>query len=189
MVFQKRNVLTKLQCNFIINTALSKELNKASVRNNEGESYYDEMKRGGRTTFLEKQDLPGAWEKIIGILSDINSNCFKAVIDSYGFQFAEYNEGEVGFGWHHDDAMYPTKHTYWGGRKLTAVFELSDNNDYEGGLLEVNPYNCASPNDNQERRALGDCVVFPAFFKHRVTPITKGKRYSLTVWCKGPVWV
>jgi PKHD-type hydroxylase len=34
--------------------------------------------------------------------------------------------------------------------------------------------------------AQGAATVFPAFVLHRVTPVTSGTRYSLTVWCHGP---
>jgi hypothetical protein len=38
------------------------------------------------------------------------------------------------------------------------------------------------------KKGKGDCIIFPSFLFHRVTPITSGTRYSLTVWCKGPMW-
>jgi len=41
----------------------------------------------------------------------------------------------------------------------------------------------------EKKREQGDCIIFPSFFYHKVNPITRGKRYSLTVWAKGPVWV
>jgi PKHD-type hydroxylase len=189
MVFLKRKALNKKQCDFIIEAAAKKGFIEASVRNRDGVSFIDKNHRGCKVAFLKQEHIPGAWEKVIQIIEDVNKNNFKIRIDSYDFQLSEYNAGDVGFGWHHDDPMYPTKGVLWSGRKLTTVFELSENNDYEGGLLEVNPYTEASIQDNQEKRMLGDCLIFPSFFKHRVTPITNGKRFSLTVWAKGPVWV
>lgn len=38
------------------------------------------------------------------------------------------------------------------------------------------------------RKGQGDCIIFPSFLFHRVTPILTGSRSSLTVWCKGPRW-
>lgn len=37
-------------------------------------------------------------------------------------------------------------------------------------------------------KELGSAVLFPSFFNHRVRPVARGVRYSLTVWCKGPKW-
>lgn len=41
-------------------------------------------------------------------------------------------------------------------------------------------------NDSRER---GEATMFPSFFYHKVHPVVEGKRYSLTVWAKGPLWV
>ena len=31
----------------------------------------------------------------------------------------------------------------------------------------------------------GDVVVFPSYFLHRVSPVTKGTRYSVVAWAVG----
>lgn len=36
--------------------------------------------------------------------------------------------------------------------------------------------------------AQGTATVFPGFVLHRVTPVTTGARYSLTVWAHGPAF-
>jgi hypothetical protein len=46
----------------------------------------------------------------------------------------------------------------------------------------------SSSNIIYSRKGQGDCIIFPSFLFHRVTPILKGSRSSLTVWCKGPRW-
>jgi PKHD-type hydroxylase len=35
---------------------------------------------------------------------------------------------------------------------------------------------------------LGDALVFPSFLRHRVTPVSRGVRYSLVTWIEGPQW-
>ena len=32
----------------------------------------------------------------------------------------------------------------------------------------------------------GNMIIFPSWFFHKVTPVTKGKRISITIWSKGP---
>ena len=39
-----------------------------------------------------------------------------------------------------------------------------------------------------EIRPQGSIIVFPSFIAHQVTPITKGTRYSLVLWCVGHPW-
>ena len=35
----------------------------------------------------------------------------------------------------------------------------------------------------------GSLVIFPSFIKHRVTPVTKGIRYSLVIWSLGKPYI
>ena len=53
--------------------------------------------------------------------------------------------------------------------------------DFEGRNFEIdNP--TTSVNIQLD---VGDSVFFPSFVWHRVTPVTKGTRYSLVVWVLG----
>ena len=60
---------------------------------------------------------------------------------------------------------------------------LNDPKEYKGGILEF-----ATPNGHFQCTELikpGSLVVFPSFVKHRVAPVTKGKRISLVSWTLG----
>ena len=37
-------------------------------------------------------------------------------------------------------------------------------------------------------RRKGSAAAFPSFVLHRVTPVTKGTRHSLTIWAHGPAF-
>jgi PKHD-type hydroxylase len=66
--------------------------------------------------------------------------------------------------------------------KITCLLNLSEN-PYEGGefcLLSM------APDIKEEFSKVGTAIFFPAFFIHRVTPVTKGERISLTLWRSGP---
>jgi PKHD-type hydroxylase len=71
-------------------------------------------------------------------------------------------------------------------RKLSLTLVL--NNDYEGGQFQLASY--ASPSrtiiSTPELNKTGSLIVFPSFMDHRVTPVTKGTRYSLVGWFLGP---
>ena len=40
----------------------------------------------------------------------------------------------------------------------------------------------------QASRALGSALMLPSFVLHRVAPVTRGERYSLTLWSHGPAF-
>ena len=64
------------------------------------------------------------------------------------------------------------------------TFGLLLNDDFEGGEFQLNTGNQNTPAILPARK--GRSLLFPSFMCHRVTPVTKGKRRSLVVWCLGP---
>ena len=65
---------------------------------------------------------------------------------------------------------------------------LSDPKDYAGGNFEIRSQTGQEFKLNQFRLR-GTVIVFPSFLKHRVTEVTRGKRYSLVQWLNGPDFV
>lgn len=66
-------------------------------------------------------------------------------------------------------------------RKLSAVLQLSDSGEYEGGTLEIN----IGSQVLEVPKQLGLITFFPSFLLHRVTPLTSGVRKSLVTWLCG----
>lgn len=100
-------------------------------------------------------------------------------------QFTEYSAEYVGkYDWHNDVSWTAPTMTH---RKLSMVIQLSNPSDYEGANLEVVPLFHEAP-DPEQLRQQGTVIVFPSFLAHRVTPITRGMRYSLVAWIDGPKW-
>lgn len=96
----------------------------------------------------------------------------------YEFQYTEYNEKNEGFyGWHQDIHWLLETESQ---RKLSVTIQLS-NDDYEGGDFEFHK-DLAQPSDIRRR---GTVIVFPSFFYHRITPVTKGIRKALVGWYEG----
>ena len=115
-------------------------------------------------------------------------------------QFTKYHKGQY-YGWHCDswDKPYhaPGKPTHGKIRKLSTILMLSDKKDYTGGDLEMNPRQYDPEKKDQvknqvlkvkELQEKGSLVVFPSFVWHRVTPVTKGIRYSVPAWHLGSPW-
>ena len=96
----------------------------------------------------------------------------------YEFQYTEYNERNEGFyGWQQDTQWLRDTESQ---RKLSVTIQLSDD-DYEGGDFEFHK-DLAQPSDIRRR---GTVIVFPSFFYHQVTPVTKGIRKALVGWYEG----
>lgn len=75
-----------------------------------------------------------------------------------------------------------------GMRKLSVVIQLSDTEDYEGGDFEFK--NITQETESvPELRKRGTVLVFPSWHQHRVTPVTRGTRYTLVTWLNGPALV
>ena len=92
-------------------------------------------------------------------------------------QIGEYSYHDNGhYDWHLDigeDCNY---------RKISISVQLSDPNDYEGGELQF----FTNRNIRTAPKNKGDVIIFPSYFLHRVTNVTKGKRRSLVLWVTGP---
>jgi PKHD-type hydroxylase len=105
--------------------------------------------------------------------------CVDLVGVEANLQLARYDSADQGFyEWHTDFAgLRPL-------RKLSVSIQLSRPEDYEGGDLEL-MYGIAPQTMNKARGAF---IVFPSFLLHRVTPVTRGARWSLVAWILGRRW-
>ncbi len=131
-------------------------------------------------------DIPEAsWvlERMISLTAQANREAFQFDLSDFGEspQVARYTaEREGHFDWHSDIGA-----GNWAAkRKLTIVVQLSDPTSYEGGTLELRPDSTV----RQAPRDRGTAIVFPSFVLHRVTPVSQGTRWSLTLWSHGPAF-
>ena len=109
-----------------------------------------------------------------------------------GMQITRYKKGgfydfhKDGRGDHlstYDEPYNEFKHGHV--RKLSMTVLLNDN--YEGGEFQFATYSQEKCNiTTPEFNKTGMIIVFPSDMEHRVTPVTKGIRYSLVVWFVGP---
>lgn len=118
------------------------------------------------------------WEYV----SEANRRAFGVDVTNYAdMQYTEYlgaNKGE--YDWHIDTDW---NNTMMFDRKLSVTLQLSDAADYEGGDFEFQ--SVETPTDSKGK---GTLLIFPSYLRHRVAPVTKGKRYSLVAWFEGPAW-
>ena len=94
-------------------------------------------------------------------------------------QLGRYDSSDRGFyDWHTDFAgIRPL-------RKLSISIQLSRAEDYDGGDLEL----MYGIQPQKLDKARGAFIAFPSFMLHRVTPVTRGTRWSLVAWILGTRW-
>jgi PKHD-type hydroxylase len=98
--------------------------------------------------------------------------------DSYeAMQFAEYSVGQK-YNWHVDN--FPL-HGGEKDRKITVVCLMSDPSEFDGGELQLRLYGEFTPPLKK-----GYIIAFPSVIEHQVTPVTRGVRYTATMWLSGP---
>ena len=77
-------------------------------------------------------------------------------------------------------------------RKLSMTINLNEPGDYDGGNLKFdfgsNREDGHQIHEVEEIRPQGSIIVFPSYQYHCVTPVTRGTRYSLVLWCLGEPW-
>jgi len=108
---------------------------------------------------------------------NINHFGFDGIQITEQAQYTEYPKGAF-YEWHTDNdtdmQLQPPV------RKISMTLLLSDENDFEGGDLEM------IDDTKRPRMKRGHALFFASFVRHRVTPVIKGNRKSLVMWFGGP---
>lgn len=95
--------------------------------------------------------------------------------------FNRYEGGET-YGDHIDGAIRPLAK----GRMradLSATLFLTEPDSYEGGELMV----AAPGGEHAVKLAAGDMILYPSGARHRVTPVTQGRRDAVVLWIQSLV--
>lgn len=127
----------------------------------------------------QSPDYQGFYEHIWNVAQTINSRYFGFELTGFHseMQVARYDAArEGGYDWHID--FGPGAQS----RKLSLSVQLSQPDAYDGGDLEFD----VGLSPKSAGRACGLAIAFPSFIRHRVTPVTRGVRYSLVAWLGGP---
>ena len=110
---------------------------------------------------------------------NINRNQFGYDI-YWNFHLEKFNYNVYGkygeYGWHVDANREEIT-----DKKLTCILNLSEET-YEGGDFYLTFEN------EKIKFGSGEGLVFTSLIAHKVTPITKGERITLTYWGWGPTW-
>jgi PKHD-type hydroxylase len=113
---------------------------------------------------------------------------------SEDIQISRYKEGDF-YNWHRDGkgdhfSAYAGDDPNLLGRIRKLSMSILLNDDFEGGDLQFTNYSELKGDvHTPELDKTGSIIVFPSDMEHRVTPVTKGIRYSLVAWFLGPPFI
>lgn len=145
-----------------------------------GEKDNLEEYRNSKLKWLNHQNPDYNWiyKKLLGMTMEANEELWHFnvtdILDNIQYTIYEGNGGH--YDWHMDlgSGIYSR-------RKISITVQLSESEDYEGGDLEF----MIGRDIKKAPRKKGTTVIFPSFFLHRVTPVTRGVRKSLVLWISG----
>ena len=143
-------------------------------------------KRNNHVSFVEDEDNTMR-DMLWGFIRHANEQFFNYDLSFFQtLKFSRYRRGEY-YGWHQDSVTKDKKET----RKLSLSFNITPHDNYDGGYLEF--YNGGDRSFNlklrEKMKTVGSVVVFDSRDWHRVTPVTRGIRYSIVCWTIGPKFV
>ncbi len=172
MVATKTDFLTLAECEAIIQQGDKQQTATAGLA---GDNNIEQTTRSSNVSYL-LHDETNRWlyEKISEEIQQVNTNAYHFELSGIeAIQLAVYNIGDH-YDWHTDLGEGDNS-----TRKLSLSIQLTAADEYDGGELEfMKTVETAS-------KKQGAIIFFPAFLHHRVTPITRGQRYSLVAWVHG----
>ncbi len=143
-------------------------------------SEVDPTLRDSRVSWISPSD-ENTWlyDKLAYYIESVNSHRYR--FDLTGFteqlQLTEYGPNEF-YNWHIDLGNAANS-----VRKLSFVLQLSDENAYKSGDLEIFTH---GEHPIKAPRRQGTLIFFPSYMLHRVAPLEEGTRRSLVGWVGGP---
>ena len=127
-------------------------------------------------------------KKFEDFIYDANDGIFKYdIVKIANDHFVNVNYYDIenpNYHWHMDGTKLDQKHDI----KLTCLLNISIEK-YEGGDLVL--YNISDYANNVIKEKFsksGYALIFTSNHFHKVEPITKGVRKTLSYWAKGPLW-
>lgn len=144
----------------------------------EGISDYS-VRKSSTAWIAKNEESHWLYEKLSKYINQANSEVWG--FDLFGMaeeiQYTEYYQNGGHYDYHMDMGNgYPLNQ-----RKISVTVQLSNSNEYTGGDFEI----LIGSNPATLPRGKGVVLIFPSFFLHRVTPVTKGIRKSLVLWVGG----
>lgn len=181
------NAFTHDECNTIIK--LAKKLQESSATIGINSDPADSSFRRSVVRWIDPNANPEftwVYDKFWKLQISVNRDWFNFNVTTLPpMQFTEYDESYQGEYKSHQDVFWLTDRPTH--RKVSMVLQLTDPNEYEGGILRMEKVNNDPTDaDYSAMKTKGTIIAFPSFVYHCLEPVTKGTRYSLVAWFEGP---
>jgi PKHD-type hydroxylase len=138
----------------------------------------DEVRKSNIKWLHPGPDTEWIYDRLMNCITEANDQIWKfdlkSILDS--IQYTVYNGGGGHYHWHMDIGPGDISH-----RKISAIVQLSNEEDYTGGDFEIS----TGRGIYLVPKAKGTVALFPSFMLHRVTPVITGTRKSLVLWAGG----
>lgn len=140
----------------------------------------EEQVKARGSDFLLGDETRWLYERMGALAQRINASNYRYDVTGFheNFYYLQYDAalGEH-FNWHLDIGNRTPA-----PRKLSLVLQLSDPNEYEGGDFDI----LVPMSHLRTEKKQGIVTAFPSYKIHRVTPVTKGVRRTLSMFLVGP---
>ena len=205
--------MTKSFCHFDTIPANLMDIIEADLSTN-FDSQMQTSRLMGNAEVLDKRNSKNAWVPTTWWLGGLMWHYYKKAndeffhynidqIDGESMQYTLYGLNER-YDWHQDEGDSSLYKPQAGGRrndqvvvqdfingsaerirKLSAIVQLANDDDYEGGATQIRDVDNTLYTIPRER---GTIVFFDSRLQHRAKSVTKGLRKSLISWAVGPRW-
>jgi PKHD-type hydroxylase len=173
-------IFTPEQCKLIIQAGRAEPKQDAQVGSGKGikGGVIDTKTRTSHISWIPFKKMIDMYKDIERIMKTTNGNHFgfEGMQLTEPAQYTEYPEGGF-YDWHVDNDVNCQHEPPV--RKISMTCLLSPESEFEGGDLEL------MSEDKIAKLKQGHAVFFASFIRHRVKPVTKGRRQSLVMWFGG----
>jgi 2-oxoglutarate-Fe(II)-dependent oxygenase superfamily protein len=162
----KRRLFTVAQCEELVRFATTK-----------GRYYRSAGKQVPRAVdicYADVRDFPWAFEALAATFATENIWGFALTSIVEQLRIQRYRRG--GYTKSHSDYDYASTDQ----SKITAIVPLVPKTSWAGGDFLLRGKKIRGAPDR------GDCLLFPSFAWHGVSPVTRGERIVLSAWVAGP---
>ena len=173
-------IFTPEQCKMIIAAGRAEPKHDAYVGNKQGikGGVLDTKTRTSHISWIPFSKMADMYKDIERIMKTTNGNHFgfDGMQITEMAQYTEYPEGGF-YEWHVDNDVNCAHEPPV--RKISMTCLLSPESEFEGGDLEL------MAEGKVAKIKQGHAVFFASFIRHRVKPVTRGRRQSLVMWFGG----
>jgi PKHD-type hydroxylase len=167
-------LFTEDECQSIILLGEKNNLINGTIRENE---HVSDIRKSKISWVSPSDETRWIYQRLTDAIVSLNNQFFGFDLSGFneGLQFTKYEAPDSKYDLHVDVVSKGII------RKLSIVLQLQKPELYDGGELQL----VYSSEPTILGKNQGTLLVFPSYVLHRVTPVSKGTRYSLVGWVSG----